>query len=192
MIHLQQTRVSQQRGHQTRHGRSLRNHLLGYVCVAAKLFPINYCVPLFTDESFWQSVLPCQGCGSTCSVLTEVSGTLSDGSGLSDYEHRALCQWIIAPAANTSNITITFKEFSTELHTDVVQVYACMNISCQDVSLIGELSGTYSAAQSLSSATGYMLVQFRSDSSISQAGFEARWDSAVSSQHAAPSVPLVS
>jgi hypothetical protein len=139
----------------------------------------------------WQRVFPCLGCGSTCGVLTDVRGTLSDGSGPSNHENSATCLWIIAPA-NATQITITFTAFSTELYVDAVQVYECVNVSCHSVKLLGELSGTYDTDQSISSSTGYMLVQFRSDSAVSQAGFEARWNSMVNSAYAPLSLPVVS
>jgi hypothetical protein len=120
-----------------------------------------------------------------------VSGTLSDGSGPSNHENGATCVWILAPP-NATEITLSFTAFSTELYVDAVQVYQCVNVSCQDVKLLAELSGTYDTAQSISSTTGYMLVQFRSDNAISQAGFEATWNAMVDAKYAALSVPLVS
>ncbi len=143
--------------------------------------------------SFGQSSLPCTGCGSTCGVLTAASDTISDGSGSSNYADGARCQWIIAPTGATA-IRITFTEFSTDRCCDFVRVYQCVNVTgetCEGVQLIGELSGYYSTGQTLMSSTGFMLVQFTSDSGTNYAGFTATWRSNDRLQATAQSSPRV-
>jgi hypothetical protein len=122
-----------------------------------------------------QSILPCNGCGSTCGLLTAATGTFSDGSGSSNYANSATCQWIIAPAG-ASNVSLAFTEFSTEGCCDFVRVYTCMNVSCQGAQLVAELSGLYSTVQTVTSMSGYVLVQFLSDYEGNQPGFTATWN----------------
>jgi hypothetical protein len=126
-----------------------------------------------------QDAPPCIGCSSSCGTVTTTSGTLSDGSGYSKYGNRATCLWVLAPV-NATNITITFNEFNTEMYVDVVQVYQCLSISnmrCEGAEMVRELSGSYSSFQTISLSTGYAMVQFMSDSSITYAGFTGSWTS---------------
>jgi hypothetical protein len=134
------------------------------------------------DDKRWllQGVFPCTGCASTCGTLTDTSGVFSDGSGSSNYANSASCQWMIAPTQATK-ITITFTEFVTEINNDVVRVYQCTSTACQSVQLVGELSGTYDTAQpqTVISTTGFLLVQFTSNSGTAYSGFTATWSSTV-------------
>ncbi len=54
----------------------------------------------------------CNGCGTSCGYLTNTSGSLSDGSGASNYPDFARCKWIIVATSNTW-IQINFTEFNT-------------------------------------------------------------------------------
>jgi hypothetical protein len=123
-----------------------------------------------------QGQLSCTGCGSTCTTFTAAAGTLSDGSGSAYYPDSAACQWVIAPTG-ASQIYITFTEFSTESCCDFVRVYSCVNSQCVTAQEVQVLSGTYSTGQVVTVASGYALVQFTSDGSVTSSGFTATWSS---------------
>lgn len=61
-------------------------------------------------------------CSKNVITYTEASGSFSDGSGVSQYNNKTVCKWVIAPP-NVSEITLSFSEFKTESINDVVKVY---------------------------------------------------------------------
>jgi hypothetical protein len=124
----------------------------------------------------WQRVLPCSGCGSSCSVLTAASGNLSDGSGPSKYANRAVCQWMIAPVG-AAQIAITFTYISTESCCDFIRVFKCSRIECTDLQQIAELSGRLTSGRFIIWTTGLFLIQFSSDGVVNDDGFSATWSS---------------
>jgi hypothetical protein len=86
-------------------------------------------------------------------------------AGLSSYNDRR-------------QITISFTDFHTEACCDFVTVYQCTDIACSAKQFLGELYGTYSSPQNLTSTTGYILVHFTSNHAIQYPGFTASWTSA--------------
>lgn len=140
----------------------------------------SLCVCLFpqlqTDLPLLQG-LPCTGCTGPCSVLTAASGTFSDGP--SDYLNYADCQWMIIAPGGSSRIAVTFTSFSTEQGYDYVRLYQCTDAVCAAPQLLAELSGTSGVAgQSFTASSGYVLVKFTSDGSVTSSGFAAQWTSA--------------
>ncbi len=119
----------------------------------------------------------CTGC-SSCGLLSTATGTLSDGSGDSDYAANSYCVWTIAPTGATS-ITITFTSFSTEMNYDLVYVHQCSNVNCISPTQLAVLDGSKSSAVSYTSNTGYMQIKFESDGYYNRAGFTASWTSRV-------------
>ena len=81
--------------------------------------------------------------------------------------------------ASTSEwlVTLSFTEFSTQPGKDVVRVFQCADVLCTLQQQLAELSGMYTATQTLTSTTGYMRVVFTSDSSVNFDGFNASWNS---------------
>ncbi len=133
-----------------------------------------------TDELYDLVILQaryrCKGCGTACGLLTNSSGTITDGSGPSNYSDKSQCEWIIAqPSA--SLIKVTFSNFSTQPLNDVVQVFQCSTVDCWEQQQLAELSGTYQGSEGIISTTGYMKVIFLSDGSINSQGFAASWTS---------------
>ncbi len=116
----------------------------------------------------------CAGCGSTCGMLTALSGSFTDGSGLSGYSNNANCEWMIAPVG-VLHIMLSFSELSTQPGVDIISVMQCSDIVCSELKQLGELSGSYSTPQVLTATTGYMKVVFTSDQSINYDGFNASW-----------------
>jgi len=123
-----------------------------------------------------QTRFPCKGCGTACGLLTNSSGTITDGSGPSNYSNKSKCEWIIAPP-KASLIKITFSKFSTQPLNDVVQVFQCLTVNCWEQQQLAELSGMYQGTEGIISTTGYMRVTFVSDGSINSEGFTASWTS---------------
>ena len=104
------------------------------------------------------------------------AGTISDGSGTSNYANSAECEWIIAPTG-ASFLAISFSEFNTASFTDFVRVIQCTTVDCDNVLELGTLSGSYSTAQLFSVAGSFIKVTFITDESISGPGFVASWNS---------------
>jgi hypothetical protein len=114
------------------------------------------------------------GCGSACSLHNDATGIFSDGSESANYPDNANCEWMIAPY-NAMHIELSFTEFSTQPHKDVVRVFQCTDIHCLDQQQLAELSGTYLTVQTVTSATGYVKVVFISDDTVTYDGFTASW-----------------
>jgi hypothetical protein len=110
----------------------------------------------------------CQG----QTTLTAASGTISDGSGNSDYTNRANCRWLIQPTG-ANWVELSFSAFNTESNFDFVRVYDGPTASSP---LLGSYSGT-SLPPMLRSTGGSMLVVFTSDSSVTRAGWQASYTS---------------
>ncbi len=130
----------------------IQNHDVSHTCM--KLI-LNFAITLMMNPCFLarsldnsslqgmpQRVFPCQGCGTSCGILTAPYGTLSDGSGRNlGYQNNAQCEWLIAPPGAT-NITVTFTEFDAQLDFDFVQIRQCTDLRCLDTQLLGVLSGS--------------------------------------------------
>jgi hypothetical protein len=108
-------------------------------------------------------------------VFNAKNGTLSDGSGMSNYPSNANCTWMLAPPAVFAT-SISFPKFSTQPGKDLVRVFQCTDIGCSEQQLLAELSGIYTYVQAVTSTTGYMKVEFTSDGSVNYDGFTATWN----------------
>jgi hypothetical protein len=124
----------------------------------------------------WPRSLACARCGSACSYFTTWNGSFSDGPESLQYSPGARCEWMIAPT-NAQQITIQFTTFMTEHLQDFVKLYYCHETACVFKSSPLVLSGEYSRLSSITSPTGYLLVEFTSDSGIQALGFTAAWSS---------------
>ena len=127
------------------------------------------------NDSGWVANYTSTGVTPSCSgnsVLSARSGTVSDGSGTSNYANNQLCSWLIAPPCATS-VTLSFSQFNTEAGYDGVVVY---NGSSSSDSIIGVFSGT-SLPASVTANSGQMYVVFISDYSTVKPGFTANYTS---------------
>lgn len=97
-------------------------------------------------------------------VIIEPTDTISDGSGPANYHNLTMCLWMIQPEAGL-DITLSFLEFSTEEDHDFVVIY-------DGTDKIGEFSGSGLPAD-LTAYNGTMTVVFSTNSSITDAGWEA-------------------
>jgi hypothetical protein len=118
------------------------------------------------------------GCTSVPTVVTSANGTFSDCSGSTNYENDAKCRLVIAPTG-AQQVTLDFTSFKTELSKDFLRVYSCFDADCGSTQTLQELSGAVmvSATPSITSTTGFMLVEFTSDNSGTDEGFTATWKS---------------
>lgn len=134
------------------------------------------CVKFKTDvsvtEDGWSASYSSSGVVPSCNggtVLADSTGTLSDGSGTSNYGNNQLCYWYIAPPCADS-VRLSFSQFDTENGYDGVIVYDDWN----GTTPLGIYSGTTTPSP-VTSTTGKMLVIFTSDYSFSQQGFTASY-----------------
>ena len=121
--------------------------------------------------SYTSTVAPPVFCsGST--TLTAVSGSFNDGSGTDNYSDGADCTWLIQPI-NTTSITLTFNDFSTQGGMDFVKVY---DNSTSPATQIGSYSGNSIPAQ-LTLPASAMKVHFTSNGSVTDLGWSASYTS---------------
>lgn len=104
--------------------------------------------------------------------LTAPSGTISDGSGTSNYNNNANCKWVIAPAGATQ-IQLTFTAFDTEANYDTVFVYDGPN---ETFPVLATWWGnTLPPVINTSAGSGAMCVRFKSDVSQTAGGWSANY-----------------
>ncbi|MCF6180499.1 CUB domain-containing protein [Lutibacter sp.] len=104
--------------------------------------------------------------------LTATSGTITDGSGLANYNDNRNCSWLIAPKGATQ-ISLTFSAFDTEPNNDVVTVYDGPNDTYPI--LATWWGNTLPPTISTSSGVGAMYIKFISDTSINANGWSANY-----------------
>ena len=135
-------------------------------------------VQFLTDVSItkggWSASYTSTGTSPSCggaTILSDSSGSFSDGSGGSNYGNNQLCYWYISPPCANS-VTLSFSQFDTEQGYDGLIIYDDWSGTNQ----LAVLSGT-SLPSSITSNTGKMLVIFTSDYSLNYQGFSANYTS---------------
>lgn len=105
--------------------------------------------------------------------LNAASGTFTDtgGSG-SNYSNDQRYFTLIQPT-NASSVTLNFTSFSLEANWDYLYVY---DGATNSAPLIGTYTGTNSPG-TITSSSGSLLVEFRSDCATTAAGWVANWTS---------------
>ena len=93
-----------------------------------------------------------------------------------DYLDNEDMAGIIAPTG-ASSITLTFTFFSTEAQYDTVTILSCIAIDCLEGSELGPYSGWSTMPSPVTSNTGIMKIQWRSDRSMHYSGWSATWSS---------------
>jgi Zn-dependent metalloprotease len=125
-------------------------------------------------EGGWSASYTSTGTTPSCgggTVLSNPTGSFSDGSGGSNYGNNQLCYWFISPPCANS-VTLSFSQFDTEQGYDGLIIYDDWSGTNQ----LAVLSGT-SLPSSVTSNTGKMLVIFTSDYSFNYQGFSANYTS---------------
>ncbi len=112
------------------------------------------------------------GCSGGTTTLTASAGNFSDGSGASNYANNLNCSWLIQPPG-VSSITIGFSALATEVGTDLIRIYDGTNNTAP---LIASYSGTNNLNTTTSSG-GSMFVEFVTNASVTDAGFDAVYTS---------------
>jgi M6 family metalloprotease-like protein len=108
--------------------------------------------------------------------LTAASDTLTDGSPISgNYIPNSNCQWLIQPP-NAVSIDLSFNRFATQNNADVVTIY---DGSTTSAPVLGTFSGN-TIPNSVSALGGNMLVEFSSNGSVQDLGWEASYISSTS------------
>lgn len=106
-------------------------------------------------------------------VLTASSNTFFDTGGeFGNYNDDERELWLIQPP-NTSSVTLNFTSFSVENNYDFLFIYDGANM---DAPLIGSYTSTNSPG-TITSSTGSLLVEFRSDCSSTNTGWSANYTS---------------
>ncbi|MBP6756161.1 MAG: M4 family metallopeptidase [Bacteroidia bacterium] len=117
---------------------------------------------------------------SSCSGITNLtssSGTLTDGSGLSNYDNNSSCNWVIAPPGATQ-ISLNFTTFNTEATYDIVTVYDGPN---DTYPLLATWWGnTVPPTITSTAGVGAMCVKFTSDATDTFSGWSANYTSVIS------------
>ncbi|HNW97565.1 MAG TPA: C10 family peptidase [Bacteroidales bacterium] len=109
-------------------------------------------------------------CTST-NILTDSTGTLSDGSGVYDYYNNASCAWDIVPAG-AAIVVLHFNSFNLESGNDKVRVFDIENSATP----LGVYTGN-TIPSDVSSPSGKMRVIFKSNTSVTGEGFDATYTS---------------
>ena len=101
-------------------------------------------------------------------LITHVSGSHLNGES---------CIWIIAPG-DAKSVTLSFSRFQTDSCCDFVCVYSCSDASCNSTSkhTNSPVCG-FSVPSEISSSTGIMKVEYKSDGSPRYSGFAASYKS---------------
>lgn len=121
----------------------------------------------------------------TQNTLSAASGTFTDtgGSG-ANYSNDQRYFTLIQPA-NASSVTLNFTSFSLEANWDYLYIY---DGATNSAPLIGTYTGTTSPG-TITSSSGALLVEFRSDCATTAAGWVANWTSVITNPALGDAVP---
>ncbi|MDF3028476.1 MAG: N-acetylmuramyl-L-alanine amidase, negative regulator of AmpC, AmpD [Fluviicola sp.] len=121
----------------------------------------------------------------TQNVLNASNGTFTDSGGsTSNYSNDQRYLTLIQPA-NASSITLNFSSFSLEANWDYLYIYDGATTSAP---LIGTYTGT-SSPGTITSSSGSLLVEFRSDCATTAAGWVANWSSVITNPALGDAIP---
>ncbi len=120
----------------------------------------------------YSSELPVFCSGNT--MISEASGTLSDGSGEANYQNLTTCIWIISPGT-TDDINLEFTEFSTEEDHDFLTIY-------DGSTEIGSFSGHETPPNQVATQ-GVLTLVFSTNSSITDLGWTANYYTGIVGQN---------
>jgi hypothetical protein len=77
-------------------------------------------------------------------------------------------------------------QFSTEEGWDFVTLSSCTDVTCETKQQLMEHSGSLPDPRSYTSPSGFLLVEFASNTNIPDEGFTAAWNSDVSTTFVCP------
>lgn len=121
----------------------------------------------------------------TQNTLSAASGAFTDtgGSG-ANYSNDQRYFTLIQPA-NASSVTLNFSNFSLEADWDYLYIY---DGATNSAPLIGTYTGTTSPG-TITSSSGALLIEFRSDCATTAAGWVANWTSVITNPTLGDAVP---
>jgi PKD repeat protein len=118
-------------------------------------------------------------------TVSTASGTFTDSGGsAANYSNDERKLTLIQPA-NASSITLNFSAFSLEANWDYLYIYDGATTAAP---LIGTYTGTTSPG-TITSSSGALLVEFRSDCATTAAGWVANWTSVITNPASGDAVP---
>jgi PKD repeat protein/N-acetyl-anhydromuramyl-L-alanine amidase AmpD len=121
----------------------------------------------------------------TQNTLSAASGTFTDSGGSgANYSNDQRYFTLIQPA-NASSVTLNFTSFSLEANWDYLYIY---DGATNSAPLIGTYTGTTSPG-TITSSSGALLVEFRSDCATTAAGWVANWTSVIANPALGDAVP---
>jgi hypothetical protein len=131
---------------------------------------ITFVTDAANSESGWQaqynSTYPNYCSGTT--ILTNATGTFSDGSGIYNCNNNINCKWKILPA-NANNVILTFTSFNLEEDKDLVSIYATGSNE-----FLGSFTGN-TIPDPIISTTGGILMMLKTNEMNPSAGFDAQY-----------------
>jgi N-acetyl-anhydromuramyl-L-alanine amidase AmpD len=121
----------------------------------------------------------------TQTSLTAASGTFTDtGGSTTNYSNDQRYFTLIQPA-NASSVTLSFSSFSIEANWDYLYIY---DGATNSAPLIGTYTGT-SSPGTITSSSGALLIEFRSDCATTAAGWVANWTSVITNPALGDAIP---
>lgn len=126
-------------------------------------------------EASYVSSVPGTPCSGT-TTLTAAMDNFSDGSGTSNYGNNLNCSWLIQPPGAAS-ITFGLTNLATEINNDRIIVYDGIDNTAPQ---LGSYSGTNNL-NTLTSTGGSMFVEFITNASVTDQGWDAFYTSTTSS-----------
>ena len=134
-------------------------------------FVTNDSITSFGWEASYSNI---PGTGGGCSgtkVLSDSSGTFTDGSGNADYENNLSCGWLIDPPGNPAGIELTFDSMNTSNFWDFVRIYDGSNNTGTFLGFLnlGNKGPTFIAL------SGKMYIEFFTDGSGTADGWKATY-----------------
>jgi len=106
-------------------------------------------------------------------ILSDNSGTFSDGSEANDYSSNTYCQWLIQPEEEAESITINFDEFYTDSGDDYLRIFSGSSILN---TMVAELHGNEGPTSVTINSTR-AFIQFSSDDFNNFPGWSASYTS---------------
>ncbi|MEQ8908193.1 MAG: CUB domain-containing protein [Vicingaceae bacterium] len=123
-----------------------------------------------TDKGWQISYLGISGCSGQ-QTLSAASGTFNDGTNANQlYRDNSNCTWLIQPPG-ANFISLSWNRFNVESGFDFVTVYDGNNLSAP---VIGTYSGS-NLPPSVTSSGGSLLVEFTTDFTVTEFGWEATY-----------------
>jgi hypothetical protein len=90
-----------------------------------------------------------------------------------NYNNNEIMSGIIAPTT-AGSVTLRFTFFDTEVGYDFVTIKSCTAIDCQQSTELGKYSGS-TIPGPLTSNTGILLIEWKSDVIVTASGWSASW-----------------